>query len=246
MILVVQTNTKDVFNTSSLFSNLIAVFHFSWGGGLYLLRTVVAGLLQAQDGCAQREAPGCDVLQQLPLLLAESRQQLSCRVKEKPAGAAGTQRLGSSNRKTRDVRNKRAAEESLADEELPSTCLRFLTAGPAEEGRCFCSQGGEKAAGWEFWENLRAWQPAERCLFLLPFLPRRRGLICWREAGDPALLGRAGEPGCRALTLDRGCFAGAALRGGSWTGRGAVSSAEEALLSSSSSSESEMWKVMVR
>lgn len=124
-------------------------------------------------------------------------------------------------------------DSSLNETEL-LTCLRFLTAGPAEEGRCCCSCSlrGEKAADGEFWENLLDWQPAERCLFLLPFLPDRRGLIgglpACRDGGKEAWLGGAEEPDCRAWTLVRGRFAGAALRGRSGTGWG-VSSVEEAL-----------------
>lgn len=113
-------------------------------------------------------------------------------------------------------------------------------AGPAEDGRCCWGLHGEKASGEEFWENLLDWQPAERCFFLLPFLPKRRGLIgrlpAWSEE---AWLGWAEEPDCRALTLDTVCLAGAALRGRSGKGWG-ESSVEEAPFPSLSSSESEM------
>lgn len=81
-------------------------------------------------------------------------------------------------------------QHSALNERELLTCLRFLTAGPAEEGLCCCSLRGENAAGGEFWENLLDWQPAERCLFLLPFLPKRRGLIgglpAWSDGGNAA------------------------------------------------------------
>ena len=103
-----------------------------------------------------------------------------------------------------------------------TTCLQFLTRGPAEEGLgCL----GVIGAGRVVWE---CFLPSERCLFLLLF---------WEEEG----------PGC--VTLERGTL-GAALRGRSllniekWGG----SSAEEASLSSwyPSSSESEMRNLTVR
>lgn len=158
--------------------------------------------------------------------------------------------------------------------ERQTFCLRFLTTGPAEEGRCCCSLHEDGPVGGVFWENFLPTEGSGRCLFLQVFCTGGRGLACcdlccssarrgclqsWRDVKLPLwplrLWGKSGlqwwveGPRCMSLTLESWSL-GAALRGRSLIlKRWRASSVEVPSLSSqspSSSSESDMRNLTVR